>query len=284
MPVNPEASADPRVQDLRRRKHDSLGELASLRLDYSFLRVGSFDATATYSLFTTFNNELPDFNIVDHLGGLRGTYRDTVGGLPYWFSLQYTYDYLTLGGDKFVQRHTVTPYAVFLESPRNLTAFQLGYQVKDFAETADTSLDERRDGTNWLAGFGHTFRFEQDKHLLRFGYQFDFDDTKGRNLSYLGHRILAGVQYTLPWAGVRVNYDFDVHLRDYQHRHTSLPADAPNSKERSDREFNHVLALTVPLPWNFSLVTQYQLTDARSNLDLFTFKRNVVFLFLIWTY
>ncbi len=135
-----------------------------------------------------------------------------------------------------------------------------------------------------MAGLTHLFRFAQDRHLIRLGYQWDLDDTDGRNYAYTGYRIVAGVQYTLPVGGVRVNYDFDVHLRDYRHRHTLLPPDAPDTKARSDTEYNHVLALTVPLPWSLSLVTQYQFTDARSNLDLFTYTRNVVYVLLIWTY
>jgi hypothetical protein len=67
------------------------------------------------------------------------------------------------------------------------------------------------------------FSFKEDRHFLRFGYQWDVENAKGRNLSDDGHRLLAGAQYTLPWAAVRVNYDFDVHIRDYRNAHSELP-------------------------------------------------------------
>ena len=57
--VNPEPSSrDPLVELLRQREQRSFGELASVRLDYSFLRLGAFDATATFSFFTTYNNDV----------------------------------------------------------------------------------------------------------------------------------------------------------------------------------------------------------------------------------
>lgn len=284
VPVIPEVSVDPSIQDLRRGRRESFGELGALRLEYSFLRIESLDVSAAYSFFATYNNDLPDFNLVDHLGGLTGAYRGTLAALPYYLTLQYTFDYATLGGDEFIQRHIVSPYLSVAESPANLTSLQLRYQDKRFLNEDTVEPAERRTGTNWMAGVTHLFRFEQDRHLIRIGYQWDLDDTDGRNYAYAGHRIVAGMQYTLPVGGVRFNYDFDVHLRDYKHRNTILPADAPGTKARSDTESNHVVALTVPLPWSLSLVTQYQFTDARSNLDLFTYKRNVVYLLLIWTY
>lgn len=284
VPVFPEPSPDPSIQDLQRRRRESFGELGSLRLDYSFLRAGSLDLSTSYSFFTTYNNDLPDFNLVSHVGGLAGLYRAPLDGRPVYLYLPYTYEFSTLGGDDFIQRHIVGPSAGFAANSFNLTTLQGRYQYKSFLDEGSLAREERRTGTNWMGGLTHLFRFARDRHLLKLGYQWDFDDTEGSNHAYFGHRILAGAQYTLPWRGIRLNYDFDVHLRDYRHLHTTLPPDAPNTKERSDTEYTHVVALTVPLPWNFSLVTQYQLTDARSNLDLFTFKRNVVFLFLIWTY
>lgn len=244
----------------------------------------SLEATATYSFFATYNNDLPGFNIMDHLGGLGGTYRDTVKELPYQLSLSYTYDFLTLGGDEFVQRHTVTPFGALVEDANNLTALQLRYQRKDFANDSNVAREEKRSGNNWLAGLSHIFRFEGDKHLLKLGYQADFDNTEGRNFRYFGHRMLAGAQYTLPWGALRLKYDFDVHFRDYRHRNTVLPSGAPNSKERYDTEYTHVLGFTYPLPYNFTLAVDYQRIDAHSNLDIFAFRRNVFSAILIWTY
>jgi hypothetical protein len=82
---------------------------------------------------------------------------------------------------------------------------------------------------------------------------------------------------------VRLKYDFDVHLRQYRHRHTLLPVDNPGSR-RHDTEYTHVLGAALPLPWGLTLEATLQLIQSRSNLDVFSFDRNVGSLVLIWSY
>lgn len=55
---------------LRGAAHESTGELFGARVEYVWLRAGAFDATAGYSFFGTYNNDLPSFNVTDHLGTL----------------------------------------------------------------------------------------------------------------------------------------------------------------------------------------------------------------------
>jgi tetratricopeptide (TPR) repeat protein len=281
--VNPEVSDDPFIRSIRNRDQSSPGELGSLRLEYSLLKAEALDATLSYSLYATYNNDLPDFNILSNSLGLTATYQGTVRNLPYYLQLLYSYEYITLGGDEFVQRHTVTPYFTLVESERHLTAVVVRLQAKDFALDGDVP-EERRDGTNVMAGFTHIVRFARDKHLLKVGYQWDREEPDGRNFAYQGHRLLAGFQYTLPWRGLRLNYDVDVHFRSYRHRNTVLPTTAPGTVKRSDTEMNHVVALALPLPGSLTLLAEFQATIADSNLDLFTFDRNFFSLSLIWSY
>lgn len=290
---------DALVQALRSRRHESPGWGSALRLDYAFLRLGPFEATATYAFFNSYNTDLPSFNIINQLGGLVGTYRGTLGAYPYQAALQCTYDYLTLGGREFVQRQTVVPAFTLVEDANNLSAVQLRFQKKEFSQDTDIPREEKRDGVNWMAGLTHLFRFEGDKHLVRLGYQWDFDDTegpnsRGTNFSYFGGRFLAGAQYTLPWLGIRLKYDFDVHFRNYRHANTLLPTANPGVRERADEEFTHVFGFSLPLPnplpktflegSSLTLTADYQRTDAKSNLDVFEFRRNVISVFLVWSY
>jgi tetratricopeptide (TPR) repeat protein len=287
--LNPELSDDPIAIAARRRRADSVGELAGLRLDYAFFQRGAFEATASYSLFAAFYNDLPEINLMAHQAGLGASHRGAVRGLPYQLALQYGYEFITLAEQEFAQRHTVTPFATLIENDHNVTALQLRYQVKEFRDDMDLPAEERRDSTNVTGGFTHLFRFERDRHLLKVGYQFDVEDTDGpgrhgRNFSYVGHRLLLGGQATLPWAGIRLRYDFDAHFRDYLHRNTVNPARAPGTRARSDTELTHLVGLTVPLPWDLTLAADYQRIVNRSNLDVFRFERNVFSLALIWTY
>src|SRR6266849_4713655 len=57
-------SSERLVAALRRVKSTSSGELFGLRADYAWLRTDQWEATIGYSFFTTYDNDLPSFNIM----------------------------------------------------------------------------------------------------------------------------------------------------------------------------------------------------------------------------
>jgi tetratricopeptide (TPR) repeat protein len=283
--VRPEGEpGSPSVHDLRRPRHDSPGELFSLSLEYDWLRRGPWEATVGYSFFTTYNNDLPSFNLMDHLATVGLGHKGTLGQLPLLSSVQYTYDFLALDDEEFVQRHSVTLATTLVENAANLSNLRARVEVKEFSEERPISSAEFQDGVNWALGLLHVFRFREDRHFIRIGYQVDLDDTRGENLDYLGHRFSAGAQYTLPWRDIRLSYDFAVHMRDYRHRHTSQPDTAPRSIERRDDEFVHQVRVEIPLPAGFSLAGDYQGTVNDSNIPAFNYRRNVYTLSVGWRY
>ena len=297
--VVPQPSHDPVAESLRHRKTATPGELAALRLEYAWLRTGPWESTVTYSFFQTYNNRLPSFNVQNHLVAGALTYRAAIGSMPYQVGAQYSWDYLSLGGEDFLQRHTATLFGTLVENQGNLTTLLARFQDKDFFATPGQLADEDRDAHNWMVGLIHVFRFAQDKHYIRVGYQFDYENADGRNYSYAGNRFLAGGQYTLPWGSTRLKYDFDLHQRGYLHANTLLPVVNPGTREREDFEQNHIFRIeqvlapnlgptsigcspTAPCP--LTLAAEYQRTVANSNLAVFDYNRNVWSLTLSWQY
>ena len=297
--VLPQPSHDPTAESLRGRKTATPGELGALRLDYAWLRRGPWESTVTYSFFQTYNNRLPSFNVQNHLVAGALSYRAAIGSMPFQVGAQYSWDYLSLGGDDFLQRHTATLFGTLVENKRNLTTLLARFQDKDFFAVPGQIRDEDRDARNWMIGGTHVFRFAEDRHYIRVGYQFDYEKTDGRNYDYAGNRYLAGGQYTLPWGSTRLKYDFDLHQRHYLHANTLLPAVNPGTREREDLEQNHVFrieqvlaknlgptsigcAATAPCP--LTIAAEYQRTVADSNLPVFAFNRNVWSLTLSWQY
>ena len=262
---------------------ESPGELLALRLEYAWLRQGPWEATVSYSFFQTLNNDAPDFNIQDHLGLLSGFYRGVVGSFPYQLGVQYAFDYTLLGGESYLQRHGVILFGSLAESARHLTTVQGRFEVKNYT---DDPVDpaESQDGTNWLVGIGHTMFFGGGKHLIRAGYQFDVDATDGQNFDYVGHRFIAGAMYTLPFWGIRLRYDYDVHFKFYQNVNTILPASAPGTVKRDDTEQNHVARIELPLPRGLTLAAEYLHTGNNSNLAAYSYNRDVFTLLLSWLY
>lgn len=315
--VIPNNRPDSLVQTLRNQIHRSYGWLTSLRAEYTLKPYQYFEVppanliplslTAGYTFFTSENTDFHRFNIMDHQGDLRATYGGTIEtplgalGQP---EFKYAYDYLTLGGDEFVSRHTVGPSVILGEGEQNFTVFQAGYQHKRYALSPNPTQAEKRDGSNYMGGFLHFLHFSEkrplDKHFVKAGYQADWDLIQGEDFTYFGNRILAGGQYTFPWdkpfGNLRFTYDFNVHFRNYRNFNVILPTGRANSFARYDTEYTHVARLTYPLtdnlpfltggkvPGTLSVSADFQASIARSNLDTFTFNRNVASLSLIWSY
>jgi len=280
---------EPLVAEIRRHKHESFGELAGLNLNYVWWRTADWESNIGYSFFTTYQNEIPKFGVISNLGTAGLTYKTALGQFPTQISLQYAYDIMLLGGDEFLQRHTVSLSGVLIESARHFTQGFVRFQAKEFADVdqAQRIANENRSGDNYMAGFLHFVRFAEDRHYLKAGYQFDWDDTgntDGRNWMYYGNRFSLGGQYTLPWWAIRIKYDFDAHLRDYTYKNTVLPTYAPGTKWRQDQEITNVVRAELPLPRNFTLAAEYQVTRVFSNIEVFAYTRNVASVSLIWSY
>ena len=272
--LNPPNNPNALIQNLRKRDTTAPGFLTNLRADYSFLQKGPFEATATYAFLQTLHGEgMDEFNIQSHLVGLSGFYRGVIGNLPFQLGAQYTYDYLFLDMDGFLSRHTPTFSATVIEPTftlpgigvvGNLTTALYRYQYKTFFEDDIVNdprfAGERRDGYNNMLGVIHAFRLASDSLILRIGYQYDNESTKGSAFSYRGNRLLTGGQLQLPWGDMSLRYDYDVHWRDYKNRQTTPTITDRDGRlvRRHDIQQTHLVQLTKPLPNNFSLTAQYQ--------------------------
>jgi hypothetical protein len=148
-----------------------------------------------------------------------------------------------------------------------------------------------RDADNWMTEVQHFLRFSDDRHFAKLGYQFDYEDADGENWTYHGHRLLAGLQVTLPWRDIRLRYDFDLHLRGYIFKHSFLPSNDPG-KRRYDKEFNHATRLEIPLArpsvagrdTALTFVLEYLATDNLSKLRVFEYRRNVTSASVAWSF
>ena len=284
--VNPTAAGEDNVIILRQNKTRSTGELLYLRGDYDYWRTDRFTGTITGSILHTFNNNLPDFNVGDYLGGTGLTYRNSVRGMPYFLGVQYAFDFLTLGERKFVRRHTVTPFATLVENTANLTTLQYRLQDKEFLNDRDvTETSEVRDAFNHMIGILHFLRFAADRHFVKVGYQFDDEAAKGENYKYLGHRLVAGFRYTLPW-NLRFDFTFEFHKRTYASNHTILRTDligVPNER-RKDWEQTYQYSLSKDLPYNLTVSLEGLTAINNSKFEIYDYTRNVITLGLTWRY
>jgi len=299
--INPNVSSDPLAQSLRSRKTTSPGFLTSALFDYSWLRHGPFESTINYQFFQTlnFNNNLSRLNTQDHIVGTGAYYRGTVLQNPYQVGVEYSFDYLLLDNVAFLSRHNPSLSFLFVEpsfklpllgSVGNLTSGIFRYQIKTFYNEPSNN-DARffgpntRDGFNTMVGFSHVFRLFNDAHFVRFGYQYDNENTDGSNFTYRGHKFLTGGQLSLPIPTLRLRYSLDIHWRDYNAgANTFFPSNAPSTVKRQVIQYNHLVQLIDELPYNFSLIFQYQNLRNDSNIGVFDYTKNVFSVIVNWTY
>jgi tetratricopeptide (TPR) repeat protein len=286
--ILPDGSAsDPLVAAIRSESGgtaDSAGEIFGARAEYKWLQTPAWESSLGYSFFLSYYNDLPSFNVTDHLASARLVRKLALETMPVQAGLQYSFNLLFLDDDEFIRRNTGTAFVAIAESDRHLTQALGRYQNKAFEEPLALPPEESRDADNWMIGALHFLRFARDRHFLRAGYQFDYERAEGANNEYRGHRILLGGQATLPWYAIRLKYDADLHLRDYLFVHSLLPSNDPGQRRRRDEQFSHVVRVEVPIPGSFTLAAEWLQTLNGSNLEVFEYTRNVVSLTLSWVY
>ncbi len=283
--VIPSVSQDPVAEAARNTPHRSTGELGYVRFQYTPLRTPDWEAAIGSSILQTVNNNASAFNTFNPTGDATLAYKTSIRNMPALGGLTFVYDYYMLHDRNYLNRYTVAPFMTLIWNAMNLTQGQLRFQGKDFMnqEGLITTADNR-DALNYMAGLVHVFRFQGDRHFLKFGYQFDWEGAEGGNWSYLGNRFLVGGQYTLPWWDIRLRYDLDVHIRGYSHLHDYLPVTSPATIHRADWELLHQVSVSKDLPWDVTLSLEFLRDENISNLKVYSYTRDVVSINLSWRY
>lgn len=292
--TTPDAATNDILRSLSSRTTTSPGAIASLVADYAFYREGPFEASVNYAFLQTMNTHanLDAFNIQSHLPGISGFYRGTVADIPFQLAAQYTYNYIFLKDAGFMSAHSPT-FTASIVPPSfgpvgNLTSIITRWQKKEFyREPVANDIrfsSEQRDASNVMLGVIHAFRFAQDKHIVRVGYQYDNETAEGTAFSYKGHRAQAGLQSTLPLADMVFRYDYDIHFRDYKNEQTLFRDFGGQLSKRQDTQHTHTAQLVYPFSDHWSVTAQYQRVLSKSNVPLYDYVQNVWTGLVTWTY
>jgi hypothetical protein len=256
-----------------------------------WLRTVDWEGSIGYRFLNVEYNQAGNFSTRTHNPAINVTHRGMLSGplgdLPYFAGLQWNYDYITQSKEGLVHRWTINPYYTLVENSQNTTNLQFRVQVKDFFNDANLIRAENRDALNYMVGPTHFFLFENGRHYVKIGYQYDYENAEGRNWTYSGNRLLLGFQYTLPWYDLQLRYEFDNHWRSYRHPDSLLPQSNPGTKKREDREGVHLVSLSKDLTvaWQkFNLSIEYLFDDAHSNLAPFSFTRHIVLPSVAWRF
>ena len=267
-------------------KQKSVGELAGVDLSYTWLKTLDWEATVAYRFLYVEENQAAAFSSLNHIPSFNIVKKGVMSDLPYFAGLLWSYENIALGHDNALQRWTANPYFTLVEGAHNVTNVQYRLQVKDFYRGPFVHA-ELRNALNYMVGPTHYFLFDNGRHFIKLGYQYDRENAIGANWSYNGNRLLIGFQYTLPWQDIRLQCDLDYQWRGYLNKHTLLPEDQPRTIKREDREGLYFVSLSKDFTvgsQKFNAALEYVFDNAYSNFSAYSFTRHVVIPSIAWRF
>jgi tetratricopeptide (TPR) repeat protein len=250
--------------------------------EYRFLQTDNWTIGAGAGLFANVHARLSDFNVFDIAPTLYVERRLGAAQLR----LQYTLDYVTVGGDAYLLSNAIQPTLTIPESERTYTQAFFRYQNKDFKSFRDDQfgvpVNQTRDANNYMLGAMQYWKLFQDRGYVRAGYIFDTDRTPGDGATtpgvptsadwqYIGHRFSTGIAYQ-PMAATTLQLAFDYYRQNYSNPNSF----SPDGTVRKDNIYQLTGTAVRDLRSWLWLAFQYSYTRDEANVDVFDYTRHVI--------
>ena len=251
--------------------------------EYRFLQTDKWTVGAGAGLFANVHARLSDFNVFDLAPTLYVERRLGAAQLR----LQYTLDYVTVGGDAYLLSNAIQPTLTIPESNRTYTQAFFRYQNKDFKSFRDDELgapvNQTRDANNYMLGAMQYWKFSNDRGYLRGGYIFDTDQTPGgdgpttpgvptsADWQYIGNRLSAGIGYQ-PITATTLQFAFDYYRQNYSNPNSF----SPDGTVRKDNIYQLTGTVVRDIRSWLWLALQYSYTKDNSNVEVFEYTRQIV--------
>lgn len=245
--------------------------------EYQFLQGEPWLGGLQYSFYQSVHTRLHDFDLTNNAAALYGGYRGKVKGFPYKLQGDYEYQYTLLDNKSYLERHSGILNLNFIESPSLLTRLTYRGQEKNFRNQPLLDSADDRDAFNHRAGLTQYLFFSEKTQHIHGGYFFDQDNAEGSNWDYEGHLVSAGVFTPLVY-GVRLRLKSEYYWQNFDNTHTTF------LKKRKDREWTQHVSLDRDFGKYLNLSAYYIYQGHKSNLDVFEYDRNIVFLSITGRY
>jgi hypothetical protein len=239
--------------------------------EYRFLQGKPWLAGVRGSFYQSVHTSLHDYDLTDTSASLFGGYRGDVMGLPYKVEGDYEFEYTWLDNKSYLDRHSGIVNLDLSETSYLLTHVAYRGQKKDFHNQPLLEPADDRDAFNHTAGFTQYLFFSEKTRHIHGGYFFDQDDAEGSNWDYTGHLVSAGFFTPLVY-GVRFRLKSEYYWQNFDNTHTTFLT------KRKDREWTQHVSLDRDFGKYLNLSAYYVYQNHDSNLDVFEYDRNIVFL------
>lgn len=255
-------------QDLVSDQSDSA---AVFELDgvYRFGEAVPLRPEISYNFYQSFYDDYSTYDMQSHTLSLAGEreYGEATAGLDY------SYAYMTLDSDGFLQTHSLTPSIGYSFAPEIYLYASYILMDKDFRQSANNP----RDAVNNSLGADLFYFFNGNAtDFCQLGYRYEDENATGSEYEYQGHGIRAALQMMLPY-DLKMRLVYRYHLKDYRNITPSIGA------EREDTKNAIRLTLTRPVYEKLSVKVDYQHLDNDSNLPSNDYSENIVYAGIILT-
>lgn len=243
-------------------EHDSV-EVYTLRAEYAPRFKGPFNIKAQYSLYLNTHQKFASHDVQSHTIALVPSYNFTNSSI----NLLASYNYTFVDDDKYLSTITVSPTYTFTLNTSQFALGFLRYQNKAYLKPPLT-IDEDRDSNDYAVGASWFFLFAENKGFLNARYEFNKEDSQGKNWSYNGNKF--GLSFLYPITeNLKFNIGGEAYYQRYDETHTSFRI------TRKDATYTSNAMLSYTIYDDIEIQAQYVYIRGDSNIAVYDYDKNI---------
>lgn len=246
------------------------GDVAALlEADLSFkpIQNGNSSLEIGYDFFQSLHEDLSDFDLQIH--GLSLTGATKFGGLD--ASIGYRFSHILLGGDGFLDIHSVRPGLGGSVGKDVYVRASYEYQWRDYDDLAPRDSRQHNVGVTGYYSFA-------PKSNVHAGYKLLREKADGAEFTYWGHYFDVGIKAPIAAGDMTLVFraDYRYSVKNFSNLTPSI------GEERLDKRHHFRASLEAPLFGNISAKPQYEFINAISNLASVDYQEHIVSVMLNW--
>lgn len=242
---------------------DSSG-IATLRGEYTPKLRAPYNFKAQYSFYQNLHNRLKIYDVQSHSINLVPGSNLPGGSI----TLLTGYNYTLVDNNNYLQTITLSPAYTFIINKIQFIQTSIKYQSKDYLKTPANS-DEDRDGANYNGGISWFYLISGNNGFLNMRYEFDKEDTAGKNWIYSGNKLGLSLLYPI-MEKLNLNAGGEMYLQGFENIHTTF------NKKRDDKLYNLNTMLTYRIYEDVDIQLQYIYMQADSNISVYGYNKNML--------
>jgi tetratricopeptide (TPR) repeat protein len=241
-------------------------EVYTAQAGYKIMQEGSpFSLLTQYNIYSSFHNELDEYDLLSHTLFLIPTYAMKTGQL----SLQSGYVKMFLDSEKYSETVSLIPtYQFNIKDNVHIGQLFFKYINRDYFNTI-FNPEENMDADVYAGEIGYIWLFAKNKGFFNIKYEFSDEDARGDNWSFKGNKVSMSVLFPF-FDRFKLNAYGEYLRRDFENKNNVFLVD------RKDNNYIATASLSCTVIKGIDLIAQYTYLRNDTNIELYDYKRNIV--------